>query len=48
MNIDFAFARVRYKQRPIPASPESVLRAMPDLLLEVVACRKRWLVSGKR
>ena len=35
-------------QHPIYASPESVLRALPDLLLDVIACRKRHALLAER
>ena len=39
--------RGKLRSVPIRASPESVLRALPDLLHAVVTCRKQWsLVHG--
>ena len=39
--------RRSYASVEIRASPESVLRAMPDLLLEMTSCRKSWRLGGE-
>ena len=39
--------RRSYASVEIRASPESVLRAMPDLLLEMISCRKSWRLGGE-
>jgi len=41
------YCTVHRRSVVIRASPESVLRAVPDLLLELISCRKSWRLGGE-
>ena len=41
------YCTVHRRSVVIRASPESVLRAVPDLLIELISCRKSWRLGGE-